>query len=92
MKGVRGFSRLTGYYRKFIANYGKIAKPLTELTKKYGFLWNSTAAIAFEQLKVAVTTTPVVALPNFSIPFEIECDALVKGVGAVPIQLKHPIA
>lgn len=62
------------------------------MTKKDGFLLNEEAAATFEKLKVAVTTTPVLALPNFSIPFEIECDASDKGVGAVLMQLKHPIA
>lgn len=69
-KGVRGFLGLTRYYRKFILNYGKIAKPLTDLTKKEGFSWTESAAATFEDLKKAVSTAPVLALPYFSIPFE----------------------
>lgn len=51
VKGVCGFLGLAGYYRKFIKDYGKVAKPLTDLTKKEGFKWNEAAQKAFELLK-----------------------------------------
>ena len=92
VKGVHSFLGLTGYYHKFIRDYGSIAKPLTTLTKKDNFKWVQDTQIAFDPLKRAMVTTLVLKLPDFSQPFEIECDAFGRGIGAVLMQHKHPIA
>ena len=76
---------MAGYYRKFVHDYGTIAAPLTALLKKEGFCWTPDATVTFQALKAAVTSAPVLSLPDFDRPFVVECDASTHGFGAVLI-------
>jgi hypothetical protein len=89
---LRCFWGLTGYYRKFIKDYGTIATPLINLTKKEAFVWGDVATSAFEALMEALTTAPVLQLLDFSQPFVVDCDAFGSGFGAVLHQGDRPLA
>lgn len=90
---LRSFLGLANYYRKFIHNYSKKAAPLTELLKKeHNWQWDAGCQEAFEKLKVAVASEPVLRLPNFELPFEVHTDASDKAIGGVLVQEGHPVA
>ncbi|XP_070036375.1 uncharacterized mitochondrial protein AtMg00860-like [Nicotiana tomentosiformis] len=83
---------LEGYYRRFIRGYGQISKPLTHLLKKDCFKWTEPVSTAFQALKNALTSAPVLALPDFNLPFAVETDACDMGIGVVIMQKGQPIA
>jgi hypothetical protein len=90
--GLRGFLGLAGYYRKFIKGFCAIVAPLTQLLKKNSFQWTEDATSAFVSLKKALSSAPVLHLPDFQQYFIVECDASGSGFGAVLHQGSGPIA
>lgn len=90
---LRSFLGLVNYYRRFIEGYSRKAAPLTDLLKKGNtWEWSERCKEAFEELKAAVCQEPVLALPDFSLPFELHTDASDYAIGGVLMQNGHPIA
>ncbi|KAH9329514.1 hypothetical protein KI387_001622 [Taxus chinensis] len=90
---VRQFMGLATYYRRFVQGFSKLATPLTDLLKKgRKWRWMEKQQQAFELLKQKLTSQPVLALPNYGKPFEVQTDASDYAIGGVLMQEGHPVA
>ena len=84
IKGVRSFQGHTGFYRRFIQDFSKVSKPLSNLLMQgVLFEFNEPCMNAFELLKKKLTSTPIVVALNCNIPFKLMCDASDFSVGAI---------
>ena len=93
MKEVRSFLGLVGYYRRFVQNFSKIVKPLTnQLKKEVKFEWAPECEEAFQVLKEKLTSVPILTLPDGSEDLEVFSDALRQGLGYVLMQRRKGIA
>lgn len=99
-KSLRAFIGMCSYYRRFVENFSSIIAPMTALIgKKKGrdtIEWNNEANISFVNLKKALLNSPLMACPDFSKPFILQCDASSVGLGSVLAQkvdgVEQPIA
>ncbi|GKA19618.1 putative reverse transcriptase domain-containing protein [Tanacetum coccineum] len=90
---IRQFLGLSGYYRRFIEGFSKIAKSLTELTQKNKkYIWGEDQESAFQLLKQKLCEAPILALPEGNDDFVVYCDASHQGLGAVLMQREKVIA
>ncbi|WVZ80586.1 hypothetical protein U9M48_028048 [Paspalum notatum var. saurae] len=90
---IRSFLGLAGYYRRFIKDFSKTAKPMTSLTKKNAkYTWSPNREEAFQSLKRSLTTAPVLAQPDVTKPFDVYCDASGNGLGCVLMQEGRVVA
>ncbi|KAJ9566644.1 hypothetical protein OSB04_002610 [Centaurea solstitialis] len=90
---IRQFLSLAGYYRRFIANFSKIAQPLTTLTQKdKKFIWGEKQEEAFQLLKHKLCNAPILALPEGTDNFVVYCDVSRQGLGCVLMQNEKVIA
>ena len=81
------------YYRRFIAHFSVIAKPLHNLTKKkVTYVWTPKEQKAFTKLKARLMTQPLLGLLDLKKTFEVHCNACKDSIGAVLSQEGHPIS
>ena len=88
-KDVRSFLRFCGYYRRFVRDFAKIATPLNNLLRKdqVTLIWDDNYQAAFEKLRTAMCTTPVLSYAKMDKPFIISCDASQQSIGYILSQL-----
>ena len=87
VKDLRSFFGLANYYKKFIASYSKRATTLIDLLKKdTKWVWSERCDEAFQNLKEAIASEPILKLRDFELPFEVHTDALDKAIGGILVQ------
>jgi hypothetical protein len=90
---VRSFLGMADYYHRFIPDFSKISKPITELLKnQVKFVWSPECEEAFQTLKRLLTTAPILAQPDIEKSFHVYCDASGIGIGCVLMQQGRVIA
>ncbi|XP_069802715.1 uncharacterized protein [Dendropsophus ebraccatus] len=97
VKEVRSFLGFAGYYRRFIPHFAQVAEPLNELlrgcpresyNRRLPVEWSERQEIAFQTLKRLLTTPPILAYPDYNLPFRLYTDASFQGLGAVLSQVQ----
>ena len=84
---IRSFLGLAGYYRRFIQDFSKLAKPMTHLTQKgVKFEWDGNCERSFQELKKRLTSAPVLIIPERDHGYTVYCDASREGLGCVLMQ------
>ncbi|GJU71891.1 reverse transcriptase domain-containing protein [Tanacetum coccineum] len=84
IKGVRSFLGHASFYRRFIQDFSKIARPMTHLLEKNApFVFSQDCIHAFEIVKKKLIEAPILVVPNWNLPFELMCDASDFAIGAV---------
>mgnify|MGYP002712830243 CR=1 FL=1 len=84
VRGIRSFLGHAGFYRRFIRDFSKIARPMTQLLEKdVPFVFSEECLRAFEFLKEKLVNAPIMVAPDWTLPFELMCDASDYIVGAV---------
>ncbi|XP_072088094.1 uncharacterized protein [Arachis hypogaea] len=84
VKAIRSFLGHAGFYRRFIKDFSKIAKPLSNLlAADTPFIFDEECLQAFETLKAKLVTAPIISAPDWTLPFELMCDASDHAIGAV---------
>ena len=90
LKELRHFLGLANYYRRFVKGFSHIANPLNALTKKGVYLhWTEECAVAFDKLKCALVSAPILAYPSFKEPFLLFVDASSTGIGFTLAQVQN---
>ena len=90
---IRSFLGLTGYYRRFIEDFSRLATPMTRRTRKeVKFEWNDLCEKAFQTLKRRLTSAPILIVPKMGQRYTVYCDASKAGLGCILMQFGRVVA